>query len=141
MTTTQKTIFCLTLTAVLMVVGCSKTEDKSNWHIGQWSFDGQMTVDSLPAEMKESMPTMALDQMVAQMSMGTITFTATTVTFESPTEEGETQSYKVQSRPDANTLVLENEDGQVVTLRKVGEHMVMDSGEDNPFTPYLKRVQ
>ncbi len=138
---TRRATSCLVLVALLAVLGCSKRGERGNWLIGEWSFDGQMTADSLPADAKEGMGAMLVQQLMSQAGAGTLSFTATEATFTSGEGETNSQGYKILRRPDANTLVIEGQDGQVSTVTRTGEHIAMESTGNVKFKSYFKRVQ
>lgn len=138
---TRKTACSLVLAAGLMVLGCSKTEEQSNWLIGEWSFDGQMTTDNLPAEAREGMGAMLVQQFISQAAAGTLSFTATEATFTSANGATNSDAYKIVRRPDANTLVIEGDDGEVTTFTRTGQHLAVESTGDVQFKSYFKRVR
>jgi hypothetical protein len=142
MTTLARKVTCgVALAALLMFLGCSKTEESSNWLIGAWSFDGQMTTDNLPKEVKDGMGAMLVQQLMGQAGAGTLSFTATEATFKSPDGETKSRGYKILQRPDANTLVVESDDGEVSTFTRTGQHIAVESSGDLQFKAYFKRTQ
>ena len=136
---TGKTALYLVLATLLLTLGCSKTEE--NWLIGSWSFDAEKTSGNLPAEATEGMGAMLVQQLMAQAGAGTMTFTATEGPFASTNGQTNTQGYTIQSRPDANTLVIKGEDGEVSTITRTGDHIAIESSGDVQFKAYFKRVR
>jgi hypothetical protein len=126
---------------LLVVVGCSRSGEQENWLIGEWSFDGQMTADNLPAEMKEGMLATQVQQMIGEMGASMIAFTATEVTSTSSDGEAESRGYKILRRPDANTLVIKAEGGRVSTLTRAGEHIATKPSAGPQFKCYFERVR
>lgn len=54
---------------------------------------------------------------------------------------GTALNYEVMSRPDKDSVVIKQSDGEVQTWRRVGEHLVMPTTGDASFQVYFRRVE
>jgi hypothetical protein len=138
-------VLCITLSALTVFSGCSKKSD--NWLIGKWTYDSAKTKANLPSNPKaQGVPDMMAERMGAQlitklmdqMSDLELDITAGKITSKMGAGKGESHSYKIKERPDANTMVVENEDGEASTFIKSGKHICMSSTGAVQFKIYFK---
>ncbi|NLA40394.1 MAG: hypothetical protein GX874_03135 [Smithella sp.] len=121
---------CIAVTAMAFLTGCSKKDD--NWLVGEWAFDQATTRANLPADIKaQGVPdSLAIeagkrltDELIGQVVGTKMLFTATTVTFTHGNGNRESAAYKITGRPDADTLVIKDEDGDESTFSKSGKYL------------------
>ncbi len=137
MTLAKLTCLYLALTVLTLFSGCSKKQD-TNWLIGEWEFDRDMTAANLPSESKTTKEALLIKQLMAQADKGTISFTSTQVTFTTPSDTG-TSGYSILEEPDDDILVIKTADGQVTTFTQSGEFLILPSNVDVPLNSYFRR--
>ena len=138
---------CVTLSALTFFSGCSKKND--NWHIGTWDFYSVTTKTNLtsnikaqgvPDSMEEKMGAELITQLIKQMANTKVRITAKKITSISGVGAGNSSTYKIKDRPDANTLVIEDKDGKISTFIKSGKYICIPSTGDVQFNMYFKPV-
>jgi hypothetical protein len=137
MTFIKPAVLCLVLAAFSIFSGCSKKQS-TNWLIGEWEFDRDETTANLPPEAKTPTAANLVEQYLAQADDGSIAFTSTQTTFETPSGTG-TSGYSILEEPDENTLVVQTDDGQARTFMRSGEFLIMASSRDVQFSTYFRR--
>jgi len=165
MTFNKLTGLFLALTVFTMFSGCSRKED-TNWLIGEWIVDANMTAANMTPEAKTKLKAQ-IDAFLAEQPPRTadstvpsptsterdnggrvrggkflsaaLTFTSTQGTVTGPDGIGSTSSYSILKKPDDNTLVIKW-DGEVATVTRSGEYLMMSppSG-DLQFNGYWRR--
>jgi len=138
---------CVTLSALTIFANCSKKSD--NWLIGEWAFDSEATKANLPADNRaQGVPDNVSQQMGSQLTtqlMNKVNNCKLHITAEKITSilgngTGESSTYKIIERPDANTMVVEGKDGEVSTFTKSGKYICMPTKGAVQFKMYFKPV-
>lgn len=138
---------CVVLSALTVFAGCSKKGD--NWLVGKWAFDMETTKANLPVDNKavgvpDSVASkMGLEltaQLINQMINSKCHVTATEMTFIFGNGTKESGAYKITKKPDANTIVVENKDGESSTFIKSGKYICVPTTGAVEFNMYFKPV-
>ncbi len=146
-TLTRVSVVCAVLSITSFMSGCSKEPD--NWLVGQWAFDQATTRANLPADMKAQgvpdgvageMGKQLTEQLISQVIGSTMQFTATTMTFTHGNGSRESVRYKIINRPDADTLVAEDNDGDVSTFTKSGKYLCIPTTGAVQFKLYFQPI-
>ena len=141
----RASVLCVTLSLLTVFVGCSKKTD--NWLIGKWTYDSETTKANLPANIKaqgvpdnvaEQMGAQLTTQLMNQMNNVKLHITAEKIAFTSGNGAEEAHAYKIDKRPDANTIVIMSE--EPATFIKSGKYICIPSTGAVQFKMYFKPV-
>jgi hypothetical protein len=141
----RASVLCVTLSALIVFSGCSKKSD--NWLIGKWAYDSEMTKANLPKNIKaqgvpnalaEKMGVQLTTQLMAQMKNVKFHITANKIAVTSGNGAEESHAYKIDKRPDANTIVIKS--NEPATFIKSGKYICIPSTGAVQFKMYFKPV-
>jgi hypothetical protein len=134
----------LLLLLACLLSACSKQSD--GWHIGQWEFDPEFTLQKQAEKPREAdlvgaTKSMVTNQLNTQMEGAKVTFTAHQLTMTTKDGNGKSYTYMKVANDDPNAVSLKTLDGEVHTIHREGDRFWMNStgNVNEPF--YFKRRQ
>ncbi len=142
------TRLCLLLASTLFLTGCGR-----NWHLGKWTLDRELTLSmiSTPQDSGRNPGEGFLKDIVSGLQKGLsrillTQFEGVEIEF-TPTEMrrvrngvGEARGYHIIERPDTSTVVLQFDDGEIITWSKVSTGVRMKLPGDVEQWVYFKPV-
>lgn len=142
------TRLCLLLGSTLFLTGCG-----SNWHLGKWTLDRELTLSMISAtqdpaknpgegflkDIVSGVQKGLSRMLLTQFEGAEIEFTATEMR-RTRNGVGEAKGYRVIERPDSSTAVLQFDDGEIVTWCKVSTGVRMKLPGDVEQWVYFKPV-